>query len=1319
LSVTSMSKQLFIIILATLWSQVVLSADSNDWQDLATFKHESQEVTFKYSPSELKIKMKADKGGYFSKEYRDLFSVGTKESLNSALQNIQDFLLEKRFSAEFYPKIEMRLSQFHNLSVAECQALHMPLAQPLSQNSLEGLIHEVQRLDAAMRAPAQSVQSIKIREIELDGEKVDLHLSLDSQDSPTSVGLVKTTGNFKSLKLSSDGKTYSLYNAKDEWVIDISLASNVDEQKDSQNIKIKLTRPSSWPSLTEIDQEMLILNSEGESWHSSFGIEGVGPETFQFDVETIFHEYGVAPDSFEYSRDFKQWYESCKIYESQLQLISVDQSYFCQELTPVQISYFNALSALNGDVAKKAFRERYRSCLREENVLDDDGHKFVIPPKPVEQMVFIGGACKEKTMLPYSRDVIVSTLLQDSLVREYLNSDDLKEQFSNTIHEKAFAFCTSQEHPLESKECKMKINKTKNKFLMKAKVSRLIDQSKSEIDFESLKADSLDSWSSCQKNSSLKYCSEVLLIELSHVLSQSAEFNFQNSHDFRISLNQFEDWRASFESDFQSCLEKELKESQGIEQLMSHYELTFEDCRERASLNLYPKWYREHLSDVFSRFSESRPLLWKEFIETAVDELQEMLNNGEFAYKAQLEERLPEIILSHIAEGMSSYLKSHIKTDVLSPTQLKHLKEIYGHSPDQEVKWKEFFKVSLQDRSESETKTLLNDFFLNLKKSELRSVSDNSDINENDKIFINESVNKCLDVSPNKTQSNLGNLSNNCRKEIFAQELVFTAKKYFEKMVSYYFPLTGEVANKILSPVWYMNRCKDDLPRSGLSHEEYLARVEVCIDLAKMDIYELVMTELIAKNQSLMSAKGETLAMAHVNSCLPKIFLDMEEQANDSELKRIILGEADEKDTRKLSLYELQQQRFKTPFRTPFLSRMFAEEHMGGSQSRLTAIRMRNYIAAMQDKPEFRKEWMQNKLNSCLDETQQMINNALRESFIQHSDHYRYTVVNSQGETDVEVLRHILDDELIELVLEMKDQRGGSQVSPEITFEALSRAQQVISQKLAQGFIFDRDALKIELIIFKSQLKDGLRWMNASVQDVSINELGSFFESSELANILAYAEMSSMVYDRFSSFLLDMKDKELSAFEYQVGHRPDSRLSEAEKKAKSEILDRFERLESLAYEMTSSYDFRRITQQNASKGRELLSVLKEHFLIAQITGREARPWSYERAWELMGELIIEDRTPGGFAERFVGEMAQSHLDQRKDNKWGLTKFVFYEDEDFDWDELRKTSSGRKALNYYTRYILLPKVMGREVSGYLEKLRRSEFERYLARAQEEN
>jgi hypothetical protein len=103
----------------------------------------------------------------------------------------------------------------------------------------------------------------------------------------------------------------------------------------------------------------------------------------------------------------------------------------------------------------------------------------------------------------------------------------------------------------------------------------------------------------------------------------------------------------------------------------------------------------------------------------------------------------------------------------------------------------------------------------------------------------------------------------------------------------------------------------------------------------------------------------------------------------------------------------------------------------------------------------------------------------------------------------------------------------------------------------------------------------------------------------------------------------------------------------------------------------------------------------------------------------MGELIIEDRTPGGFAERFVGEMAQSHLDQRKDNKWGLTKFVFYEDEDFDWDELRKTSSGRKALNYYTRYILLPKVMGREVSGYLEKLRRSEFERYLARAQEEN
>lgn len=504
-----------------------------------------------------------------------------------------------------------------------------------------------------------------------------------------------------------------------------------------------------------------------------------------------------------------------------------------------------------------------------------------------------------------------------------------------------------------------------------------------------------------------------------------------------------------------------------------------------------------------------------------------------------------------------------------------------------------------------------------------------------------------------------------------------------------------------------------------MSPESYLARVQVCIDLARMDIYELVMSEMIKKNNSLMTEqKKEDPALA-MRYCLLNTFVKISQEAEGSDLSSLASGTSSKNASRELSLYEMQADRLESSSRRPFLSRMFPEEHIGRPHSRQDALQIHRYISALENYPEFRGEWMKEHLNSCLDQTQDMINVALRESFLQLSDHYYNDQVNSQGETDVQVLRHILDDELIELVLELRDQRGGDHVSSDFTFEALSRAQQVISQKLAQGFIFDRDALKTELIIFRDQLKEGLRWMNMSQQDVTINELASFFESSKLADMMAYAEISSMVHERFSNFLLDMKDKELSAFEHQVGHRPDWRLSDEEKKVKQDIIKRYDRLNELAHEMTSSYDFRRIVHQNSSKGRELLSLLKQHFLLAQITGREVGPQAYERTWQLMGELIIEDKTPGGFAERFVSEMAQSHLDQQKEKKWRITRALFYDDEDFEWDELRKTASGRRALSYYARYLLFPKVMGRELSGYLEKLRRSEFERYLSRAQDEN
>lgn len=1319
MSVSSFVKYIFMAALMAFF-MTCSSFAAETWQELAKFKVERQEVIFDYNPLEFKIRMKADKGGFFSSEHEKIYSVGSSESLDQALRRIAKFLKREHFSDQLYPQIKSRLSQFRHLTVAECRALHMPLSQPLSKNSLTHLIQEVDKLDQAMRAPAQSVQSIKITEIEFDGEIVDLHLSLDSQGVPTSVGLIKNEGDFSELKLSSEGHSYSLFNSRNEWVLDLILHSQIKAHQDSQKIEIELIRPAVEDSLSESKKEMLILNAEGEKWRSSLGVEGVNDETFEVEIKSVFHEYGIDADSFDHKDLFADWFTGCKVYESQLQISSSERGYFCRELVALQVSYLKGLNKIEGPVAKASFRERYRGCLQKENIMTEDRAEFVLPTDSLQAMTESAQNCHDIAFLPYEQDTYVSSVLEQDVVKRLLVNEKQRMHLADVLHEKAFGFCQEETRGLSSESCRGKVERIKNEYLMTVKISQLLEGiSGKQAAGQPVQDRLINKWSECLTQESFEKCVETSFLSIGKAMTSSLDFKLGNGvSDFKIPLTEFGQWRDEFEAGVRHCLEKEIKEVEDFDQLMNGYSFLFEDCREKAELALYPKWYQKELSSKLSRFSESRSPIWERAIHAATEDLGKRVRDGEFAYKAQLEKHLPEILKKDSGKIISYYLDELKKQELVTPKELKRLRKIYTASPNQSEEWSHILSSLFQDRTPKEVDVLMNDFYLNVQKAQMRSIAQSAELSDQDKKMIYDSIGECMGISANQEEQNLGRTALDCRKEILAQEMILAAKKGFEQTVSHHFRLTGERANKILSPVWYMNRCKDDLPRAELSIESYLARVQVCIDLARMDIYELVMNEMIEKNRSLMNEQKKEDPTLAMHSCLLSTFNQISEQTSDTDLKALVTQGTSRKKKGKLSLHDMQSQRFQLSDKRPFLSRLFAENHMERSGPRQDALQIRKYISALDEHPEFRGEWMKQHLNSCLEKTQKMINEALRESFLQHSEHFYNGHVNSQGETDVQVLRHILDDELIELVLKMRDQRGGRQVSSDFTFEALSRAQQVISQKLGEGFVFDRDALKTELIVFRDQLKEGLRWMNLSSQDVSIDALAEFFESSRLANILAYSEISSMVYERFSHFLLKMRDDELSDFEHEVGHRPYSRLTDQEKQVKKKILERYQRLEKLAHEMTSSYDFKRIIHQNDSKGRELLSLLKQHFLLAQITGREVGPRAYERTWELMAELIVEDKTPGGFAERFVAEMAQSHLDQIKQDKWAITKALFYDDEDFDWDELRKTDSGRRALNYYARYLLFPKVMGRELSGYLERLRRSEFERYLSRAQDE-
>ena len=153
--------------------------------------------------------------------------------------------------------------------------------------------------------------------------------------------------------------------------------------------------------------------------------------------------------------------------------------------------------------------------------------------------------------------------------------------------------------------------------------------------------------------------------------------------------------------------------------------------------------------------------------------------------------------------------------------------------------------------------------------------------------------------------------------------------------------------------------------------------------------------------------------------------------------------------------------------------------------------------------------------------------------------------------------------------------------------------------------------------------------------------------------------------------------------------------------------------------MTSSYDFRRIFNVHNREGRAALDLIMQNEFIPRVTGRIPSATNRAAVDEAIAERILADNTAGGFAERFVREMAQEYLTEQSRSKWALTKWLFYDTGDFDWEVLRGTPSGKKAIEYYGRYVLLPKMLGKNVSRYQENIHKTRFEALLREAQSEN
>jgi hypothetical protein len=528
-----------------------------------------------------------------------------------------------------------------------------------------------------------------------------------------------------------------------------------------------------------------------------------------------------------------------------------------------------------------------------------------------------------------------------------------------------------------------------------------------------------------------------------------------------------------------------------------------------------------------------------------------------------------------------------------------------------------------------------------------------------------------------------------CHQGLDAQVLTLWHQNQLELMVSQHHLLESAAGERALQNLLPFTQCLD----SGKDTSLYQSAKQwhgVCATALWLDTTRSSFAQSLLQLQPLLTSDQSTTQTRSFNRCLS--------QATNSQLPESVT----------LSVLGLSA---------------------GTREERVQAsVQITTQLARLMSESDDEFEHVQEKITECFDTAMTSMTQGVRDRLISMAPAVWGDHVNNQSREFRQVLATVVDHELLDLVLQMQRRSASHrltlnpldrELTPEFTMESMANMTRMLSVALSRGFVFDSQRMFNEMIVFREELKEALLWINDRETSTRLGELGEFFKSSQLADLLATAELSEQVSLSMRSYIDGLERTELADFATKTRHRAIHRLSRAEKAERDAIVLKYQSLRDLVREMTASYDFRRIIHQGTREGRELLELVKTNILLPRLLGREPTAQSMQVIKERMAELIIQDRTPGGFAERFVGTIAQSQLNQQRDDKWRITVWLFYSDNDFDWTSLRRTTSGQRAMNYYMRNILMPKMLGQSLTRYQENLRFQEFQRYLRLAQSEN
>ncbi|TNF01032.1 MAG: hypothetical protein EP326_05390 [Deltaproteobacteria bacterium] len=835
-----------------------------------------------------------------------------------------------------------------------------------------------------------------------------------------------------------------------------------------------------------------------------------------------------------------------------------------------------------------------------------------------------------------------------------------------------------------------------------------------------------------------------------------AKIDFIKSLGIRVSSSVLNDIKSSV----LQCLVDKSVESLALTDLLARHDENLEFCRVKGIKDQIPLLYKFVANIRSSKYTDSKENI--EYLEGrlsrnikrqiediyTVNEINDVISKDSiFSYSLIIS----KIVMDDMTATFDFNNESNVDLYQFKLQSFEALEKkiniLIGNNSGGAVRsgLLEYFKKGYENNNEWGVEVYANEFILNFYKERssyhlyqlaFGEIKDTEIIKSLVDSVQADYVECFKDYSPNKKDQAFFPVMKKCEKVKSGGIIFRLAKDRFEIQVANHYPKNSIQASKVLNPIHYMNQCIKQIDKlNGMTLEEYRRFAKACTDITQIDIAHNINLNLIDSYKPVIRGDNVRKPWQLDFACQKDVISKIHTQVEQSALTENAFRDAhvyNGKHVRPISDLILTKIRSGKGDGS-LLMYLDEENQFDYDYKHWDNLNIKNLLATIARNDAFKSDQIKTLTDACLKQVKD-------ELYLNFKD-YIISVVpaavdtntsNSSGETHREVLEKIIDLEMIDLIIKFKSLRGDADgvlnsstspldrvVTPAMGIEALANMVVVVGSYISKGFIFDSDRMKTELVVFKSEFKNALHWLNNTSETVRVRDLERFFVDSKVADHLALAEISENVYRQFMNFVTEMEREDFEDFKRRTGNRSYASLSESQRNDYTSLRDKYRKLKTLVKQMTSSYDFRRVMRTGSRRGEKLLEYIKVNYLLVQVLGDQVTSTVKRKIGFDVARLIVEDNTEGGFAEQFVKNVAQHSLNVQSNSKWSITKWLFYDKGDFDWSALRRTTAGRKALTYYCEYILLPKMLNANLSRTVMRQRTENFESLLKEAQGQN